>query len=109
YLHPGVARVWSPHDAAPGVVRRTDRALARASGSLLTVRLLPAAANLAAGLSVARPSSPSGHLRDDDLVHDGNVHPRFQDPRPELDIAERDADLCPDRDAPQFAPRFTAL
>jgi hypothetical protein len=47
------------HGAATTVVRRGRRALAGAAGALLAIRLLAAAADLAAGLRVVRADAAS--------------------------------------------------
>ena len=64
------------HDAAAGEVRRAARALAGAAGALLALRLLAAAAHLAAGLGVVRADPAARELGRDHLVEDGGVDGR---------------------------------
>ena len=82
------ARVRAEHDAAAAVVRRGARALARAAGALLAVRLAATAADLAAGLRVVRAGPAAGELGDDGLVEDGLVHRRGEQRLGEVDAPD---------------------
>src|SRR5699024_5171687 len=68
-----VARDRAVDDAAARVLRSADRALACVAGSLLAVRLAPAARDLGAGLRLVGALTSSGQLGDDDLVDERDV------------------------------------
>ena len=68
-----VARVRAEDDAAVPPVRRAGRALARAAGALLAVRLLAAAGDLAARLRVGRALPLVRLVPDYGLVHQPDV------------------------------------
>src|SRR6185503_15936158 len=76
------------HGTTAAVVRRGARALAGAAGALLAVRLLAAAADLAARLGVVGADPPAGELGRDDLVQDRLVHRRAEEPVVQLDAAD---------------------
>src|SRR6185503_3468817 len=82
------ARVRPEHGATAAVVRRGARALAGAARALLAVRLLAAAADLAARLGVVGADPPAGELGRDDLVQDRLVHRRAEEPVVQLDAAD---------------------
>src|SRR4029079_10184617 len=59
------ARGRAVHDSTTVVLRRTDRALAGATGALLAVRLAATAGHLAATLGVGRALAGGGQLGHD--------------------------------------------
>ena len=76
-------------NAATHELRCAGGALAGATGALLLVGLLAAAAHLAAGLGVMCALAGGGELRDDHLVDEGDVDLDIEDLRGEVDIALR--------------------
>ena len=74
------------HDAAAGELRRPNGALPGPAGALLPVRLLPAAANVAAGLGGVGALPGRGLLRHDYLVDQRHVHLRVKDVRRQVDL-----------------------
>jgi len=87
------ARVRPEDRAAAAIVRRSDAALAGATGALLAIRLLAATGDFAAGLRRVRADALRSELGGHDLVEDGNVHRRVEELGIELDVAERLAGL----------------
>ena len=75
------------HDATAGELRRAGRALTGAAGALLPVRLLAAAADLAAGLRGVRALAGGGELGHDDLVDQRHVGLDVEDLGGQLDRA----------------------
>src|SRR6202034_4444479 len=67
------ARLRAVHHTAARVLRSAQRALPRAAGALLAVRLLAAAADGAASLGGVRALAGRGLLGHDDLVHKRKV------------------------------------
>src|SRR5205823_2319402 len=80
------ARHWAVHGAAAGVLRGAQRALPGPAGALLPVRLLAAAADLAARLGGVRALPGRRLLRHHDLVHERDVHLGGEDLTGQLDI-----------------------
>src|SRR5690606_38991358 len=81
-----VARLRAVDDATTGELRRPDRALTRAAGALLTVRLGATASDLGAGLGLVGARTRRGELRGDDLVDQRDVGLDVEDLRGEVDV-----------------------